>query len=174
MCPLRYTDADSERANKDWKASCGPHSIAAALGKTLDEVRPALTNYKGWMSPTQVTQALLALGVTHNLKSRLKTWDLCDGINRVQWEGKWLNPDVPARVAYFHTHWVAAFDGWVLCTACEPAKWIPEWEWRHFHLNCEPKSPFHITHHYELPPPPVERDGLGFHISSQDVLDSFP
>lgn len=149
--PLRYTEADSERAEREWKATCGPHAIAAACGKTLDDVRPALTNYKGWMSPTQVSQALLALGVVHNLRHHLKTWDLCDGINRVQWEGKWLNPGVPARVAYFHTHWVAAFNGWVLCTACEPAKWIREGEWRHFHLNCEPISPFHITHHYQLP-----------------------
>ncbi len=151
--PLRYTDVDSDRAEKEWKATCGPHSIAAALGKTLDEVRPALANYKGWMSPTQMTQALLKLGAFHNLTHHLKTPNLCHGINRVQWEGKWLNPGVPARVAYFHTHWVARFGDWVLCTACEPAKWIPEWEWRHFHVNCEPKSPFHITHHYALPRP---------------------
>lgn len=153
VLPLRFDASGSDRAYEQWKATCGPHSIAAALGKTLEDVRAVLTNYKGWMSPTQVTQTLLALGAPHNLKSRLKTWDLCNGINCIQWEGKWLNPGVPARVAYFHTHWVAAFDGWVLCTACESAKWIPESSWRHHHLMCEPRSPFHITHHYELEPP---------------------
>lgn len=147
---LQYTEADSERANAEWKATCGPHSIAAALGLTLDQVRPALANYKGWMSPTQMTQALLKLGAVHSLTHHLKTPTLCDGINRVQWEGKWLNPGVPARVAYFHTHWVAHFRGWVVCTACEPAKWIRADDWRHFHLECEPRSPFHITHHYVL------------------------
>ncbi len=150
MHPLRYTEADSERAEKEWKATCGPHSIAAALGLPLDHVRPALLNYKGWMSPTQMTAALLNLRCLYNLLHHLKTMDLCQGINRIQWEGKWLNPGVPARVAYFHTHWVAAFDGYVLCTACEPAKWIPEAKWRDFHLNQEPRSPFHITHHYAL------------------------
>ena len=162
MKPLLYTKADSERANKEWKATCGPHSIAAACGKTLDDVRVAMVvagvKYRGWMSPTQVTQALLALGKVSGLTHHLKTDKLCEGINRVQWEGKWLNPGVPARVAYFHTHWVAHFGGWVLCTACEPAKWIPAAEWRHFHLECEPRSPFHITHHYVLANT-VVRDG---------------
>lgn len=147
---LRFTEADSERANREWKATCGPHSIAAALGLTLDQVWPALTGYKGWMSLTQMTQALVKLGRPHNLRHHLKTHELCDGINRVQWEGKWLNPGVPARVAYFHTHWVAHFGGWVLCTACLPAKWIRVESWRDFHLNQEPRSPFHITHHYGL------------------------
>ena len=148
---LKFTESDSERASKEWNATCGPHSIAAALGLTLEQVRPALANYKGWMSPTQMTEALHALDVFPKaILSRLKTMDLCEGINRVQWEGKWLNPGVPARVAYFHTHWVAHFRGWVLCTACEPAKWIPADEWRSFHLECEPRSPFHITHHYIL------------------------
>lgn len=148
--PLHFTAADSEGAEATWKATCGPHAIAAALGLTLDQVRPVLTNYKGWMSPTQMTQALVKLGAVHGLTHRLKTMDLCEGINRVQWEGKWLNPGVPARVAYFHTHWVAHFGNWVLCTACEPAEWIPATDWRDFHLNKEPRSPFHITHHYTL------------------------
>ena len=152
--PLLYTEADSSRAHKEWKATCGPHSIAAACSVTLDAVRDAMAragvNYRGWMSPTQVINTLHALGVFPQIQSKLKTWDLCNGINRVQWEGKWLNPGVPPRVAYFHTHLVAHFDGWVLCTCCETAKWIPEWEWRHFHLNCEPRSPFHITHHWTL------------------------
>lgn len=147
---LRYTEADSDRAFKEWKATCGPHAIAAALGLSLDRVRPAIPNYKGWMSPTQMTQTLLALGRFTNLRHPLKTPDLCNGINRIQWEGKWLNPGVPARVAYFHTHWVAHFNGWVLCTACESARWIPEPEWRSFHLNEEPRSPFHVTHHYQF------------------------
>lgn len=151
--PLRFTAADSERAEKEWKATCGPHSLAAACGLTLEAVRPALTNYKGWMSPTQISLALVALGKTHNLRHHLKTAELCDGINRIQWEGKWLNPGVPARVAYFHTHWVAHFAGWVLCTACEPAQWITADSWRQFHLECEPRSPFHITHHYGLEAP---------------------
>lgn len=151
--PLRFSEEDSEGAFRGWKATCGPHAIAAACGLTLDQVRAALPPYKGWMSPTMLGKTLSALGRGYTLRKGLKTWDLCEGINRIQWEGKWLNPGVPARVAYFHTHWVAAFGGWVLCTACEPATWIPEAEWRRFHLTVEPISPFHVTHHYILHQP---------------------
>lgn len=98
MKPLLYNEADSKAANKAWKATCGPHAIAAACGKTLEQVREAMVkggvNYRGWMSPTQVSKTLITLGQVHNFTSRLKTQDLCEGINRVQWEGKWLNPGV--------------------------------------------------------------------------------
>jgi len=150
---LCYTQADSERANETWKATCGPHSVAAALGITLEQVRAVLVNYKGWMSPTQIGESLRALGKTYQLRHNLKTSQLCNGINRIQWEGAWLNPGVHPRVAYFHTHWVAHFDGWVLCTACETSEWIPEEEWRQYHLTVPPVSHFHITHHYHLSPP---------------------
>jgi hypothetical protein len=154
MKPLLYTEADSEAAYKEWKATCGPHSIAAACGKTLEEVRAAMVeasvNYRGWMSPTQVMNTLIALGEFHGVTKGLKTMDLCNGISRVQWEGKWLNPGVPARVAYFHTHLVAHFNGMVLCTACLVDAWVPVDKWRHFHLNTEPPSPFHVTHHWPI------------------------
>ena len=147
---LRFTQADSERADKAWKATCGPHSIAAACGLTLEQVRPALPNYRGWMSPTQIEGTLRTLGQAFSLRHHLKTGDLCEGLNRIQWEGKWLDPGVPERVAYLHTHWVAHFRGWVLCTACLPSEWIRVELWRDFHLNDTPPTPFHITHHYTL------------------------
>jgi hypothetical protein len=149
--PLNFSAADSERAHAGWKATCGPHAIAAACGLSLDQVRAGLPPYRGWMSPTMVEQTLNNLRRSYLLHKGLKTSNLCNGLNRVQWEGEWLKPGVPARVAYFHTHWVAAWDGWVLCTTCEPTRWIPERSWRHFHLMTEPRSPFHVTHHYALP-----------------------
>ena len=150
MIPLRYSEADSAQASKSWRATCGPHSIAAACGLTLDQVRPALSDYRGWMNPTQMGNALRALGFRYRLISHLRTSIVCHGISRVQFEGPWLNPGVPPTVAYRYTHWVAHYDGWVLCTACEPARWIRIDDWRSFHLTVEPVSPFHITHHYIL------------------------
>ncbi len=147
---LRFTARCSQKAFAEWKATCGPHSIAAACGLDLERVRVNLPPYKGWMSPTMVGQTLKALEVGYELRKGMKTRSLCNGINRIQWEGDWLKPGVPARVAYFHTHWVAHFDGWVLCTACLPAKWIAVDEWTRFHLECEPVTPFHVTHHYRL------------------------
>ncbi len=147
--PLRFTPVESDEANTAWKATCGPHSIAAACGLNLEEVRAALIGYKGWMSPTQVTATLRQLGRPFDLKTGLKTETLCEGINRIQWEGPWLKPGVPARVAYFHTHYVAQSNGMVFCTACVP-EWIPVEDWRRYHLTVEPPSPFHITHHWSL------------------------
>jgi hypothetical protein len=149
---LKFTAEDSARANRLWKATCGPHSIAAATGKTLGEIGAAMNdaglNYRGWMSPTQVSKTLEWLKIPHTLTKGLKTMEPCNGISRVQWEGKWLNPGMPARIAYFHTHLIAHFDGWVLCTACLNAQWIPIKNWRHFLLETAPIDLFHITHHW--------------------------
>lgn len=153
---IRYTEAESEAAHKQWKASCGPHSIAAAMSLKLEDIRQAMLtagiSYKGWMSPTYVSRTLDTLGAKYDLAKGLKTMSLCEGINRIQWEGPWLKPGVHPRIAYFHTHLVAAFGEMVLCTCCENAKWIDHAEWRVFHLTEEPKSPFHITHHWRLTP----------------------
>ena len=147
---LCFNEEASETAHKEWNATCGPHSIAAALGISLDQVRQALPPYKGWMNPTMVGETLRTLGKNYTFRKGLKTDELCNGINRIQWEGKWLNPGVPARAAYFHTHYVAHFNGWVLCTACLPWEWISVGMWRHLLLEGEEPSPFHITHHYSL------------------------
>lgn len=149
--PLRYTQDDSEKANGEWGASCGPHSLAAACGISLDDVRRAMPPFKGWMNPTMIGETLRTLGRSYTLRKGLKTQDLCEGINRLQWEGKWLDPGVPARVAYFHTHWVAQFNGWVLCTACLADEWLPANIWRIF--VAQANKPFHVTHHYTITPP---------------------
>lgn len=146
--PLRFTADDSDAAYDQWGANCGPHSIAAACGETLVAMRTALPDFRGFMSPTEINRALLVLCKNANFKSRLKTKTLCNGINRIQWEGKWLNPGVPPRVAYFHTHYVAHFDGWVLCTAQVPWLWLSIEEW-----NRLTTDPWHITHHWEMRAP---------------------
>ena len=152
--PLQFTEIDSILANREWKASCGPHAIAASCCLNLDQVHTAILhaeiNYRGWMSPTQVTKTLTELGKAFRFTSGLKTMDLCDGVNRVQWEGKWLNSGVNPRFAYFHTHLVAHLAGWILCTGCISHEWIPVKDWLHFFLETEPREPFHITHHWRI------------------------
>lgn len=149
MIPLRYTLEDSERAHNTWGASCGPHSLAAALGLTLEEVRTVLPNFKGWMNPTMMTRALLDLKRVHNLRHHLKTQEPCEGICRVQWEGSWLNPGVPPAAAYHHTHWIAHRDGHVLCTATVNDEWVPFQVWKAYLQQAG--KPWHFTHHYILP-----------------------
>lgn len=148
MTTLRYTRADSERAHNEWGASCGPHSLAAALGLTLDEVRAVLPAFKGWMNPTMMGDALRSLGKRYDLKKGLKTQVPCEGICRVQWEGSWLNPGVPPAVAYHHTHWVAHHEGHVLCTASVAELWVPFETWKAWLRQAG--KPWHFTHHYIL------------------------
>ncbi|MDD2765588.1 MAG: hypothetical protein PHE83_16620 [Opitutaceae bacterium] len=152
--PLPYTPEESVRASRDWKATCGPHAIAAATGVSLDEVRDTLADYKGWMSPTQVENSLTVLGVAFRRTSHLQTKALCDGLNRLQWAGPWLNPGMPPFTAYRHTHWIAQRAGWVLCTATAPAQWIPILIWLKSvgSVRNRGSEPWHITHHYELIP----------------------
>ena len=147
---LKYNERDSAHANLTWKASCGPHSIAAACNLTLEQVRAALVDYKGWMSPTQITQALKNLKQPFALSQNLKTKQLCEGVNRIQWEGPWLNRGVPPQAAYRHTHYVAHFGGMVLCTACTPTQWIPVHLWQEHLRSQDPPWAYHITHYWRF------------------------
>lgn len=146
--PLPYTRAESDEARKAWGANCGPHALAAALGKSLDDARLCLPGFRGWTNPTMMGAALRACGAVFRLTKNLRTAQLCDGINRLQWEGPWLNPGVPARVAYQHTHWIAHFDGWVLCTAVNPYQWERREVWSAWLANEGER--WHVTHHYAL------------------------
>jgi hypothetical protein len=146
--PLAYTEEHSDIARRRWKASCGPHAIAAATGLSLEAVRPHLPDFRGWMSPTQITGTLASLKIDHELVKGLRTKDLEDGILRVQFEGPWLNPGVPARVGYFHTHYIAVRGAGVLDTMCLPAEWYPRTAWaRLADIVIEPPDTgWHFTH----------------------------
>lgn len=161
---LCFTSADSITANNEWGASCGPHSIAAMLGLSLDQVREHLVDFRGWMSPMMVGDTLRRLGAAYTLRKGMKTRGMCVGLNRVQWEGPWLNPGKPAAAAYAHTHWVAHVDGWVLCSLVDRASWMPLDAWEREVAKTEP--PWHITHHYGLAVPAALRTGLQPHRSS--------
>lgn len=151
--PLPYTAEESDRANAEWKACCGHHSIAAACGLTLDAVRKALPHEKGWMSPTNVATTLHNLGIYCQL-TQGHTKEPSQGINRIQFEGKWLNQGVPARVAYFQTHWIGVRDGFVLDTVVDSCLWIPVAAWRRqiggFYCDGEKRTGWHITHKYRF------------------------
>lgn len=159
---LRFTKAESDEAHEQWGASCGHHSIAAAFDLTLDAVRKALPHEKGWMSPTDVRLTLHNLGLgsryrlTQNIISHLKRpKELRPGINRIQFEGRWLDPGIPKRVAYLRTHYVAMRDRFVLDTVVHPSLWIPLDDWRlnaDFYYNDHPVTGWHITHHFEIIP----------------------
>jgi hypothetical protein len=107
--PLRiaFTQEDAERAHREWGANCGPCALASTLGCSLDDLRPHLGCFesKGFMSPTMMKQAIIAAGYRHYETAYAAP---IHGLLRVQWEGPWMKPGVPARVAYGFTHWIAA------------------------------------------------------------------
>lgn len=155
---LPFTHEQSLAANEEWQATCGAHSIAAAAGCDLDLIRKMLReapdlNYRGWMSPTMVSTTFERLRrhrYLHNFerrqfKTQFKTKQLCQGVSRIQFEGKWLNPGVPPRVAYFHTHYVARMGDLVFCTGQIVHDWLPIEFWE----NGRPyDDPWHVTHHW--------------------------
>ena len=138
MLPAKFTLDDAERAYEEWGANCGPGALAAALGKTLDEVRPHLVGFeqKRYTNPTMMFGALNTLGARWSGKHQPIDMLLLPavGLIRVQWEGPWLKPGVPKAAAYGHTHWIAIgkagdakmiFDINCICDG----GWVPWEEW---------------------------------------------
>lgn len=129
--PASVTLEDAQAAYDAWGANCGPGALAAALDKTLGEVRPHLLGFdaKRYTNPTMMLNALRQLGVRWKDVPRWPT----NGLVRVQWGGPWLRPGVPIAARYRHTHWIAtrltgdelrAFD---INGAC--VGWMPFEEW---------------------------------------------
>lgn len=159
----RFSAADAKRAYDEWGANCGPGAIAAICGLTLDELRPHMGDFeaKGYTNPTLMWSVLRSIGVRFSYRGR-GVWPGY-GLCRVQWEGPWTKPGVPARAAYRHTHWVGAarragtvgiFDinamgngsGW--CSLSDWAGTLVPW----LLAECEPKAngQWHLTHVVEI------------------------
>lgn len=108
----RFTNEDLDRANDEWGCNCGPGAVAAICGLTLDEVRPHMGDFekKRYTNPTLMWSALQSTGVRFSYRGGhlgQANWPRY-GLARIQWEGPWTKPGVPARAAYRHTHWVGA------------------------------------------------------------------
>lgn len=170
MTALRFTEADAVKAYDDWGANCGPGALAAVMGLTLDEVRPHLIGFdsKRYTNPTMMLMSLKSLGAQFSYRVRAAgplNWPQY-GLCRVQWEGPWTKPGVPARVAYRYTHWVGAqtskhngvgiFD----INAMNSGGWISleDWStllvpWLLNQLYKKADGGWHLTHVVEIAPP---------------------
>lgn len=116
---LRFTEADAHRAFREFGCNCGPSALAAILGKTLEEIRPAVETVgfaeKRYMSPTMMAKAIPLAGgqITarhvHNATApRTLRWPQA-GLVRIQWTGPWTAPGSNPKWAYRQTHWVASW-----------------------------------------------------------------
>ena len=104
----RFTAADAAAAFDAWGANCGPAALAAALGMTLDEVRPYMVGFeaKGYTNPSLMFDSLRRIGRFWR-SIGAGDWPAF-GLVRIQWEGPWTAPGVPIRARYRYTHWIAA------------------------------------------------------------------
>lgn len=107
-----FDEAEMDAASKAWGCNCGPSALAAIVGMKLDAVRPHIPDFdsRHYTNPTMMKAALTSLGVGFEalpvtVPSHTMAWR---GLVRIQWEGPWLNPGVPAAAAYRQTHWVAS------------------------------------------------------------------
>lgn len=109
MRPLRFDAADAQRAAETWGANCGPGALAAICGLTFDELRPRLGEFeqKGYTTEHLVRRVLGDLGATFRIHFGRQRWPRF-GLARIQWHGPWMNPGVPYKARYWHTHWVGS------------------------------------------------------------------
>jgi len=168
---VRFSVDDANAAWDAWGANCGPGAIAAVLGLTLDEVHPHMGDFerKRYTNSTLMWSALDSIGVRWSVSTRRRDWPVF-GLARVQWEGPWMLPDVPARAAYRHTHWVGACQGGDATAAIfdincmSVGGWLPETEWSDQVVpwllrKTTPRASrgWHITHGRRGTPPPNGR-----------------
>lgn len=163
MTAVRFSGDDAQRAADAWGANCGPGAIAAILGKTLDEIRPHLSDFekKRYTNPTLMYEILTNLGA--RWKKIEKVWPHW-GLVRVQWEGPWTEPGVPMAARYRHTHWVGAerrdraADIWIFdINAIYFGGWVSfaEWSeqlvpWLLKEIDSKANGKWHITHALEV------------------------
>lgn len=109
--PMRgFTAGEVDEAAVEWGCNCGPASIAAVLGMTLNAVRPHMGDFesKRYTNPSLMWAALRSLSVKFSYRAGdlgRDNWPSY-GLARIQWEGPRTKPGVPPRVAYRQTHWV--------------------------------------------------------------------
>lgn len=107
-------------ANAAWGFNCGPAALCAITGLTPEELRPFLVGFeaKPYLNPTTLRAAVRELDVpfdwlkfNHQGKHQLQ--EKCIGhhlhVARIQFGGPWTSGACPPRVAYLHTHWIAAY-----------------------------------------------------------------
>lgn len=172
-----FTMADAMAAGAQWGFNCGPAVLAMLSGKTPEELRPYLGDFesKRYTNPTLMFECLNQLGVDWKPRKRwlgdsgswfsdgLDAWPSSFGICRVQWHGPWMEPGVPIRVRYRHTHWIGAFrmpgeePSVFDINAMNDGGWIPLSIWRDQLVpwlleQCEPKANGHwsLTHVLEV------------------------
>ncbi len=113
---LKFTESDADIAHNEWGCNCGPAALAAILGKTLREIRPAVEAAgfaeRRYTSPTMMQAAIASAGGKIVLRNAadpiIKRLPFAKhGLVRIQWCGPWTAPGANPKWAYRQTHWIA-------------------------------------------------------------------
>lgn len=168
--PILFTADEARAANVEWGANCGPCALAAACVVDLDVVREVMLEFeeRRWTNPTMIEEALHMLVDLPGEEAGSRWFRVImssaasrgfphllpvDGIVRVQYEGNWLEPGVPAKAAYKYTHWAAVCGEWVFCTLRLENEWRTQETWRADiaqHCREQGYRGWLATHHYEI------------------------
>lgn len=118
---IPFNEQDCHDAYSEWRCSCGPAALAAVLGKSLADIRPAceLVNFpaRGYMNVSMMREAIRHAGGLYREICHAADYPFnypCKGLVRIQFGGPWIQTDgqgrkKPARWAAQHTHWVASW-----------------------------------------------------------------
>lgn len=118
-----YVPPDFAEESASWGANCGPVALSGMIGKPLAEIRPLVGDFKGYMNARDMIAAIRAAGHDGQLVKVEPTWRGI-GLVRIQFEGPWTKPGVPAAAALKHTHWVGSCGPeHVLDVNFEPLRW---------------------------------------------------
>lgn len=127
-----YEPTDIDAAHAQWKANCGPCSLAAILKKDVNDVRQFLNGFdkRGYMNPTHMKEALHLAGQHFTIKKTIPTF----GLAFIQFTGTWTKPGAPIAAAYRHTHWVGVahpkpFWTFLYDVNIEGGQWVEKMWW---------------------------------------------
>ena len=168
----RFTLEKAAVCAEAWGFNCGPAALAAICDLTPEEARQYLVGFdrKRYTNPMMMFQALRDIPDLEWCKIGAEWPD--HGLARIQWHGRWMEPQVPRRARYRHTHWVGThktatqrgvFDvnflgngsGW--CSIAVWRTYVVPWILK----ECEPKSNggWSVTHGLEVRASLGPRDG---------------
>lgn len=154
---IKFTEAEQIAAYQNWGANCGPNALAVVAGLSLEDVHRHLIGFdlKRYVNPTMMEGGLVSLELPWTRdRGLIERSGPTEGLARVQWMGKWLNPGVPKIVSYRHTHWIACFHNHVFCTASRYYGWIPIKDYQvYLDEKFCPQNGYpgwHITHWYSI------------------------
>lgn len=99
-----YCPPDIEAAMADWKASCGPASLAALLGRPVMAVKEFFPEFPGYTNGTTMLRALELAGLSAGMKIQTGGWPK-RGLCWLGFKGPWSV--MPFHIKIKYSHWVA-------------------------------------------------------------------